>query len=173
VGANVSVHAFPVTRGEAANQGILFGDLDFNEWPETCEEAVRRRQNSVTADLGPAVLVADDETLIRSTIIEILRSEGYDAVGVKDGAAAVQCANKLHPDIVLADISMPVMNGVEAAKRIRASLPGSRIICFSGHAESSELLAQAREEGFDFEFLPKPLKPDALIRALKSKSSQR
>lgn len=85
----MSVDALLANRGEFVNQGILFSAaLDFNDKPETCEEAARRRQNSPAADLGPAVLVADDETLIRSTIIEILRSEGYDAVGVKDGAAA-------------------------------------------------------------------------------------
>jgi hypothetical protein len=74
----VSVDAILANRGELVNQRILFSAaLAFNDKPETCEEAARRRQNSPAADLGPAVLVADDEVLIRSTIIEILRSEGY------------------------------------------------------------------------------------------------
>jgi len=148
---------------------LALGGFSLQNATETCEELARRRKSLDSSDLRIAVLVADDEALIRSTVVAILQSEGYDAVGVKDGLAAVECASKLQPDVVLADVSMPTMNGIEAAKRISAALPRTRVICFSGHADSSDLLRKAQTEGFNFEFLMKPLKPEALLRALKTK----
>ncbi len=117
------------------------------------------------------MLVADDEFVIRETIVEILRGEGYDAVGVQDGAEAIECASKTEPDVFLADVSMPRMNGIDAAKLISKSHPGTRIICFSGHAATSDLLERARAEGHDFEFLPKPIRPERLISAIREKAS--
>jgi CheY-like chemotaxis protein len=138
---------------------------------ESCEEVAARRQRAQGSVKQPLVLVADDELLIRATIVEILRAEGYDAVGVQDGLAAVECAAKLSPDVFLTDVSMPRMNGIDAAKHIRQSFPDTRVICFSGHAATSELLAQARQEGNEFEFLAKPIRPDTLIRTIRAGSA--
>jgi len=135
---------------------------------ETCEEVAARRQRSRDGNKQPLVLVADDEFLIRATIVEILRAEGYDAVGVQDGMAAVECAAKLGPDVFLTDVSMPRMNGIDAAKHIRQSFPTTRVICFSGHAATSELLAKARQEGNEFEFLAKPIRPTTLIQTIRA-----
>lgn len=140
-----------------------------NNAAEECEEIAERRSKSST-DIQPFILVADDEPLVRTTIVEILRSEGYDVVGTKDGVEAVACAQKLRPDIFLADVAMPKMNGIEAAKRIKRLSPETRIICISGHAATSELLVKAKEEGHDFECLAKPIKPQALIRVIQSKT---
>src|SRR5579862_2276116 len=136
---------------------------------ETCEELLQRRRQVPPTERKPLVLVADDEALIRDTILEILRCEGYDVLGVQDGNEAVDCALELKPDIFLADVSMPRMNGIEAAKRIQHFLPRIHVICFSGHAATSELLAQSRKEGDDFEFLMKPIRPEVLIRLIGSK----
>jgi len=144
----------------------LFSPLGGRE--ESCEEAAARRQRLQQGSRQPLVLVADDEVLIRSTIVEILRAEGYDAVGVQDGLAAVECAAKLNPDVFLTDVSMPRMNGIDAAKHIRESFPSTRVICFSGHAATSELLAQARQEGNEFEFLAKPIRPATLIQTIRA-----
>lgn len=152
----------------------LFGDLLSTVFllapiggpEESCEEVAARRRLSQHAT-KPLVLVADDELLIRSTLVEILRAEGYDAVGVQDGMAAVECAAKISPDVFLTDVSMPRMNGIDAAKFIRQSFPTTRVICFSGHAATSELLAQARREGNEFEFLAKPIRPATLIQTIR------
>ena len=137
-----------------------------NEKFETCDEVAERRRSSVGNQL--LILVADDEPLIRKTMVQILRQEGFDAVAVSDGEEAVECALKTQPDIFLADVAMPGMNGIDAAKRIKASLPKTRVICFSGHANAPNLLSQTRGEGYEFEFLSKPIKPQALIRALRA-----
>jgi CheY-like chemotaxis protein len=80
----------------------------------------------------------------------------------------VDHARSLHPDIILADVLMPRLNGVEAARRIREFLPKARILLFSGHAETAELLEHARREGHQFEVLAKPLNPDTLLKILRT-----
>jgi CheY-like chemotaxis protein len=148
---------------------IIFSRLpEFGNAAEECEQIAERRSRSGPGNARPFILVADDEPLIRSTIVEILRSEGYDAVGAKDGAEAVACAQKIPPDIFLADVAMPNMNGIEAAKQIKALSPKTRVICFSGHAATSELLAKAKAEGHDFDCLAKPIKPQALLRVVEN-----
>jgi|GEM_PF-212240 len=142
----------------------------FDNAAEECKQIAERGSRSGIGNPRPFILVADDEPLIRSTIVEILRSEGYEAVGAKDGVEALACARKLHPDIFLADVAMPNMNGIEAAKQIKALSPKTRIICFSGHAATSELLAEAKREGHYFECLAKPIKPQALIQAIQNRA---
>jgi CheY-like chemotaxis protein len=133
---------------------------------ESCEEAAVRRNKLRAEELKPLILVADDEPLIRSTLVQILKLAGYDAVTAEGGNEAVDCAKNLLPDVFLADVSMPTLNGVEAAKFVRSISPATRIICFSGHAAASDLLDRAREQGYDFEFISKPIRPDALIKVL-------
>ena len=69
-------------------------------------------------------------------------AKAFNAVSVYDGSSAVRTASLLHPDVVLADVSMPRLNGVEAAKQIRAILPDTRIVLFSGQAETAQLVAE-------------------------------
>jgi two-component system response regulator MtrA len=135
--------------------------------PETCEQVAERRRRTGISETRPLILVADDESLICRTVVEILRSEGYDAVAVLDGAAAVECASKTQPTILLVDVMMPGMNGIDAAKKIRQVHPGIRVICFSGHAASSQLLNEAQAQGHEFEFLSKPIRPEALLKAIR------
>ena len=134
---------------------------------ETCEQVAERRRRAGDSETRPLILVADDESLICRTVVEILRSEGYDAVAVMDGAAAVECASRTEPTILLVDVMMPGMNGIDAAKKIRQAHPGIRVICFSGHAASSGLLKEAQAQGHEFEFLSKPIRPEALLRAIR------
>ena len=142
------------------------GVADFGT-PETCEQVAERRRRAADSETRPLVLVVDDESLICRTVVEILRSEGYDAIAVMDGAAAVECASRTEPEILLVDVMMPGMSGIEAAKQIREAFPSIRVICFSGHASSSQLIREAQDQGHDFEFVTKPIRPEALIKAIR------
>lgn len=120
----------------------------------------------------PVVMVVDDEPLIRETILEILREEGFEPIGISDGAAGLTWAERIQPDIILADVIMPGMNGIDMAIAVRKKLPRCRIILFSGQASASNLVERARAQGHHFELFPKPIKPDELLASLRSPASE-
>ena len=112
---------------------------------------------------SPLILIADDEPIVAHTMVEILNAEGFDAISVSDGAAAVRWAREARPDIVICDVIMPTLNGIEAAKQIKGLLPEAHIILFSGQATAAVLVEKAAVEGYKFEVLAKPIKPNILI----------
>ncbi|MEH0109948.1 response regulator [Tersicoccus sp. MR15.9] len=110
-------------------------------------------------------MVAEDETLIRLDIIEILRGEGYDVVGEADnGQKAVDLAKELDPDLVLMDVKMPVMDGITAAEQIVAEriAPVVLLTAFS----QKELVERARSAGA-MAYVVKPFTPADLIPAIE------
>jgi CheY-like chemotaxis protein len=112
------------------------------------------------------VIVVDDEPVIANSLADILNGEGCETVALSSGAAAVELARQIQPDVVISDVAMPDMNGIETVQRIRAFLPDCRIVLFSGHASTADLLMQARAEGNVFELLTKPVRPAALLSLL-------
>lgn len=115
----------------------------------------------------PRILVVDDETLIADTIVQILNRNGFIAECAYSGADAIELAKRHCPELVLSDVMMPHVDGVEAAIQIRQACPNTRIVLFSGQAATVEILARARERGYHFELLPKPIHPTQLIKHLK------
>lgn len=92
------------------------------------------------------ILLADDHALILDGIRSALQLQ-HDIVGqATDGKTLVETAERLRPDLVILDISMPVLNGLEAAKRIKKSLPSSRLIFLSQHLNPA-YLKQALKAG--------------------------
>ncbi len=115
----------------------------------------------------PRVLVVDDEQVIADTLAKILDLNGYEASAVYTGTAAVESARALRPDLVISDVIMPDMNGIEAAISIRGFLPSCKILLFSGQAATADLLENARAQGHEFEILAKPVHPADLLAKLK------
>jgi CheY-like chemotaxis protein len=112
------------------------------------------------------VLVVDDEQVIADTLSIILNKAGFDASPVYTGTAAVESARTLQPDLIISDVIMPDMNGIEAAIKIRAFLPDCKILLFSGQAATADLLESARAKGHEFEILAKPVHPQDLLAKL-------
>ncbi len=113
------------------------------------------------------VLVVDDEPTITETLVEILNGEGFDAVAASTGDAALSSARSFSPDVILSDVVMPGMNGVEMGILVRKILPKCRIILFSGQSATVDLLRSARSQGHEFEIVPKPVKPEKLISMIR------
>jgi CheY-like chemotaxis protein len=116
------------------------------------------------------ILVIDDEFLIAETVVEILRGEGFDAQAVDTGDSAIEVARRTPPDVVLSDVIMPGMTGIEIGIKIREMVPHCRVILFSGQAATVDLVNKARQQGHRFEILAKPIRPEALIEVVRKGS---
>jgi CheY-like chemotaxis protein len=116
----------------------------------------------------PKVLVADDERVIADTLAMILNQSGFDARAVYSGEKAVELASIFKPDMIISDVIMADLNGIDAAIRIRALLPQVKILLFSGQAATADLLEKARARGYEFEILAKPVHPQDLLSRLRA-----
>jgi two-component system cell cycle sensor histidine kinase/response regulator CckA len=102
------------------------------------------RPEAESAAPRPRILVVDDEPAVRRFVVEALRSSGYDPVGAGSGREALSAlyAESQTPTLLLTDIEMPGMTGIELAARVRADRPGIRVVLMTGRETSA---ARARE----------------------------
>ena len=110
------------------------------------------------------VLVVDDEPEVRLVLIEFLSSRGYDVTAASGGAEAVAIVETMKPDLVLLDVAMPDMDGLETLKRIVAIEPALAVIMVTANADigiTSKLLALGAVD-----YVPKPFDLDYLDQAV-------
>lgn len=115
----------------------------------------------------PKVLVADDEHVIADTLAIILNQSGFEAKAVYSGEKAVETASEWKPDMLISDVIMTDLTGIDAAIQIRSLLPDCKILLFSGQAATADLLDRARGQGHEFEILAKPVHPQDLLARLR------
>lgn len=120
------------------------------------------------ADKGRrTVLVVDDEPLIVDTTAAALERLGFRVFRAYSGRRALDLAMSILPDLLLTDVLMPGMNGVELAIEIRRLLPSTGIVLFSGQAGISGLLHEAHLKGLPFKLAAKPMHPEKLAEFLR------
>jgi CheY-like chemotaxis protein len=120
-----------------------------------------------TTTQKPRILVADDERVIADTLAMILNQSGFEARAVYSGEGALELAESFQPDMLISDVIMADLNGIDAAIRIRKLLPGIKILLFSGQAATADLLEKARKDGYEFDILAKPVHPQDLLARLR------
>ncbi len=120
-----------------------------------------------TTTQKPRILVADDERVIADTLAMILNQSGFEARAVYSGEGALELAESFQPDMLISDVIMADLNGIDAAIRIRSVLPAIKILLFSGQAATADLLEKARKEGYEFDILAKPVHPQDLLARLR------
>jgi DNA-binding NtrC family response regulator len=113
------------------------------------------------------IFVVDDEPVIVQTLVAILNVSGLHAKGFENAAAVIQAAESECPDLLITDVSMPDMNGIDLAIRFKALCPNCKVVLFSGHIATAPLLEEARIQGHDFTFLSKPIHPKDLLVAIR------
>lgn len=113
-----------------------------------------------------SVLVADDDPEVRAMLEEVLGAKGYHVRSAKDGAGAVREIVHAPADIVLLDIDMPVLNGIEALPTVRALVPRAAVIMISGVSDV-ELATQALAWGA-FDYVTKPIDVASLMKSLET-----
>jgi DNA-binding NtrC family response regulator len=113
------------------------------------------------------ILVIDDESVIADTLALILCLNGYRSTAVYSGEAALERAREIKPDVLLSDVVLDGITGIEVAIRFSALYPDCRVILFSGQPVTADLLEEAeRQQGRQFEIHPKPVHPDDLLALL-------
>jgi CheY-like chemotaxis protein len=129
---------------------------------------VGKNPNAGKDERRRTVLIVDDERLVADSLAEILNDSGnFVAVAVYDGASALEWVRGSSIDVLITDVVMPEMNGIELAKAIKSLCPKTRIVLLSGQAQTRDLTQQARHEGYLFELWAKPMHPDEVLERLK------
>ncbi len=81
--------------------------------------------------MARCVLVVDDHAIIRKMICSLFEGQGFDVCDAENGAQAVEIAQELHPDLIVLDLAMPVMNGLEAARALKLLMPDVPMLMFT------------------------------------------
>ena len=109
------------------------------------------------------ILVAEDETLIRMDLVEMLREAGYDVVGAaSDGREAIELVESLQPDLAILDVKMPILDGISAAEKIIEVSPVLMLTAFS----QKDLVERARDAGA-MAYVVKPFTINDLVPAIE------
>ncbi|MFQ6092643.1 MAG: sigma-54-dependent transcriptional regulator [bacterium] len=121
------------------------------------------------------VLIVDDEPKIRTILTRLLKDEGYSVAEAESGEKALEIARCFRPDVILMDIVMPRMNGIETMSAIGRILPTSKTIMMTAYG-SNEISNDAMEKGA-YDYLTKPFDNNKLLhlvrRALATASNQK
>lgn len=111
--------------------------------------------------------VVDDEPIIANTLAMILNNAGFKAFGFEDPLEALEAAKETCPNLLITDVVMPKMSGIELAINFRHTYPECRVLLFSGQARTADMLEKAHQDGYDFDILAKPIHPADLLAKLQ------
>ena len=116
--------------------------------------------------MGKNILICDDAAFMRMMIKDILSKNGYNVVGeAENGAIAVEKYTETNPDLVLMDITMPEMDGIQALKKIKENDPGASVIMCSAMGQQAMVIESIQAGAKDF--IVKPFQADRVLEAVK------
>ena len=115
----------------------------------------------------PRVLIADDERVIADSLATILTHGGFEARAAYSSSQAMEFALSFRPELLISDVILDDMSGIQAAVRMKALLPDLHVFLISGQTATEEMLAKEKADGFGFEVLTKPVHPRDLLSRLR------
>ena len=113
------------------------------------------------------ILIVDDESVIADSLALIFRASGFEARCVYSGEHALEIAPSFEPDVLISDVVMRGVTGIEVAIYVREHFPACRVLLFSGQAATSDLIQAANTKGYHFDILTKPVRPQVLLDYLQ------
>jgi len=122
-------------------------------------------------ETGPTALVADDEAGMRESVARALRREGFQVTAVEDGAAALDALRRAPVDLLVADLRMPGLDGLELLRAAKLVAPDTEVVVLSGHATVEEAVEAMKEGAYDF--LTKPFDRAPLVRVARQAVERR
>src|SRR5260370_5856632 len=158
--------------------------LDLNErlfdmngtmrFPTMTVESIPRMESDHRADQNPPVmLVVDDERVIADTLSVILGKNGFAVMTAYNGTSALEIATRVPPQLLISDVMMPGMSGIDLAFAIRDAVPDCEVILFSGRAFTADILASARLPGHEFVAITKPGHPTEMLARVSERLALR
>jgi two-component system, NtrC family, nitrogen regulation response regulator NtrX len=114
----------------------------------------------------PRILIIDDERSIRNTLKEILTYEGYEVVEAADGLEGIRIAGKEKFDIILSDIKMPKMDGIEVLEKLQELVPETPVVMISGHGNVETAVEAIKKGAFDY--ISKPLDLNRMLVTIRN-----
>jgi CheY-like chemotaxis protein len=121
------------------------------------------KRTYVLSDPATRIFVVDDEPVIASTLATILQMNGFSATFFTSPLEALTAARSKAPDLLISDVTMPSISGIDLAIKMRAQYPKCKILLFSGHPATLGLVEVARAQGHEFHLLLKPVPPAELL----------
>lgn len=113
----------------------------------------------------PSILVIDDDEVLLSLLRAVLQDAGYAVLATADGPLGIELFVRRRPDLVILDLALPSMHGLDVLRALTASRPGARILVLSGYG-AAETVHEARRLGAQ-EFLQKPVLNEELLAAIR------
>lgn len=118
--------------------------------------------------LPKRILIVDDEKNIADTLAMVFKIKGHEAMAAYSAESAVETIETFEPDIVLSDVMMGKMTGVDLAIYLSKARPDVKVVLFSGQAATADLLREASRKGHEFRLLAKPIHPQKLLDDISS-----
>ncbi len=116
---------------------------------------------------APRIFVVDDDPLIATSLAAILNQKGFSARYFAQPLDVLAAAQGDVPDLLISDVAMPGLSGIELAIQMAARHPACKVLLFSGQAGTMDLLQDARARGHDFRLFAKPVHPDDFLEAIQ------
>jgi DNA-binding NtrC family response regulator len=110
--------------------------------------------------------IVDDEEIIATTLAMILSGSGFEAVAFTQPLEALRAAEARCPAFLITDVSMPALNGIDLAIQFKAIYPRCKVLLFSGALSTGARIEGAKQKGFEFPILAKPVHPNELLAKL-------
>ncbi len=109
------------------------------------------------------ILVVDDERIVADSTALVFRKFGHNARPVYGADEAISIIHSFDPELVVADVNLAGISGIDLAIRLCSEVPDCKLLLVSGQADTAELLDEARQRGYEFEVLAKPVAPSELV----------
>jgi DNA-binding NtrC family response regulator len=135
--------------------------LRFLALPQLTEKVPTR------AHMATRIFVVDDEAVIASTLAKILDMNGYSVRSFTEPLEALTAAQYDIPDLLISDVMMPGLSGLDLAIQVRETHPRCKVLLFSGQARTVDLLEDARHHGHNFRLLEKPVFPTLFLSEIR------
>ncbi|MHB9145934.1 MAG: response regulator [Symbiobacteriia bacterium] len=113
----------------------------------------------------PKILLVDDAAFMRMRCAKLLVENGYEVAEAENGADAVSKYQDLRPDLVLMDITMPVMDGITAVREIKVADPAAKVVMVSALGQQTMVMEAIKAGAKDF--VVKPFQPDKILETVK------